>query len=105
MSVTRQYGREDVDYSTWYSEWSRLLAKRLTRPELEKRLGVVSTELGRATQSHLGAIQASASMTGCSQRRAQTGNVVAAAGEERLALSGALEIHELFPEHAKAVTS
>jgi hypothetical protein len=37
-----------------------------------------------------------------SQRRAQARNVTAAAGQEAIYLRGALEIHTLFPEHAKA---
>ena len=40
-------------------------------------------------------------MTSQSQRRAQSGNVVAAAGEEKIAVRGALEIYDLFPEHTK----
>jgi len=36
-----------------------------------------------------------------SQRRAQTGNLTRAAGDKAIAIRGALEIHDLFPEHAR----
>ena len=98
----RQYGRGDVDYATWYSAWSKQLAKNYTRAELEKRLGVASDSVAKASRTHLRAIQATHSMQSQSQRRAQSGNVVAAYGEEKIALRGALEIYDLFPEHTKA---
>lgn len=44
-------------------------------------------------------------MQSASAARAHSRNTVAAAGELKGALSGALEIHELFPEHAKAANS
>lgn len=101
----RQYEREDIEkldggFEGWYSPWMRMLAKRLTVVEIEKRLGISSAAAKVAAGQHLAAIDATASMTGNSQRRAQTGNVTRAAGEEAMALRGALEIHELFPEHA-----
>jgi hypothetical protein len=98
----RQYGREDVSFDTWYSAWSKLLAKTYTRAELEKRAGIASDAGSKAARSHLRAIQATHSMTSQSQRRAQTGNVSRAVGEERMAITGALEIYDLFPEHTKA---
>lgn len=100
-AVIRQYGREDVDFETWYSPWSKQLAQNYTRAELEKRLGIASENSAKAARSHLRAIQATHSMTSQSQRRAQSGNVVAATGEEKIALRGALEIYDLFPEHTK----
>jgi hypothetical protein len=96
-----KYGRTDVDYETWYSAWSKRLAKSLTKEEIEGRSGMARKEASRASSSHLRAIKKTHSMTGNSQARAQSGNVVRAAGEEMLALSGAWEIHLLFPEHAK----
>lgn len=72
-----------------------------TRPELERRLGIASDVASRAAGAHLRAIQATTSMQSQSQRRAQSGNVVAAAGEEKIAIRGALEIYDLFPEHTK----
>jgi hypothetical protein len=100
-AVIRQYGRDDVTYETWYSPWMKQLAKNYTRTELEKRAGVASENGSKAARTHLRAIQATHSMTSNSQRRAQSGNSVAAAGEERIAINGALEIYDLFPEHTK----
>jgi len=102
MDNARQYGRDDVDFDTWYTPWMKSIAGNYTRPEIEKKLGVASFASAKAAQSHLRAIQASGSMQGNSSRRASTKNVVAASGEEVIALRGALEIHELFPEKAKS---
>ena len=101
IASERKYGRDDVDYETWYSAWSKQLAKNYTRRELEKRVGIAAKAASKAAGTHLRAIQATHSMTSQSQRRAQSGNVVRAAGEERIAVSGALEIYDLFPEHTK----
>lgn len=97
----RQYGRDDVDYHTWYSDWMKRLAKHHTRAELEALLHGKESEVRSASRRHLSAIQDTSSMSGQSQRRAQTRNVVAAAGEYAIALRGALEIYDLFPEHTK----
>lgn len=97
----RQYGREDVDYATWYSAWHKRLALEHTRAELAAMFNKADGETKKASRSHLRAIQATASMTGCSQRRAQTRNTVFAASELRLAVDAALEIYDLFPEHTK----
>lgn len=97
-----QYGRDDVNYDTWYSDWSRALAKRHTLPELEILLTGNRKEAAPAARSHLRAIDATHSMTSQSQRRAQTGNTVRAIGEGLFAIRGAIEIHFLFPEHALA---
>ena len=77
------------------------LAKRMTRAEILRELGVASCESAKAAKAHHNAIARSSSMSSNSQRRAQARNVVAAAGEYKIALSGALEIHDLFPEHGK----
>ena len=100
-ATVRQYGRDDVKYETWYSAWSKELANNYTRAELEKRIGIASENAKSAAKTHLRAIQATHSMQSQSQRRAQSGNAVASAGEERIACSGALEIYDLFPEHTK----
>jgi hypothetical protein len=97
----RQYGREDIDYATWYSAWHKRLTMLHTRAELVAMMGKADKEAKRASRSHLRAIQATGSMTGCSQRRAQTRNSVYGASELRMAVNAALEIYELFPEHTK----
>lgn len=101
MSCQRQYGRDDVDYATFYSAWMRRLAMLHTKSELERMAGVASTEAQRAALTHLRAIQRTGSMTGNSAARAHGRNVVSGAGETAAAARGAIEIHELFPEHAK----
>jgi hypothetical protein len=78
------------------------LAKQHTQSELEQMLGGKQHEARGASESHLKAIRATGSMQGNSSRRAHARNVVAAAGETMLAIKGAIEIHELFPEFAKA---
>jgi len=100
-AAIRNYGRDDVEYSTWYSRWMKDLARTKTRKELESLLGVSAKEAKTGAAAHLRAIDATGSMQGSSQRRAQTGNVVRAAGEYRIAISGALEIYDLFPEHTQ----
>lgn len=97
----RKYGRDDVDYATWYSDWMKRLAKAHTRAELEKQLGVNRKEGNKAATSHLRAIERTTSMTSNSQRRAHSRNTVTLSYETRVALEGALEIYELFPEHTK----
>lgn len=96
----RKYGRNDVDYATWYSAWSKQLALTKTRAELEAMRDGAAAAGRAASRSHLRAIQRTTSMQSRSQARAQTGNVSAATGELRIAVSGALEIYDLFPEHA-----
>lgn len=78
------------------------LALTLTRAEIEGRLGIASASATKAAASHLRAIQATGSMTGNSQRRAHARNVTAAYGDEKIALSGALEIYDLFPQFTKS---
>lgn len=101
----RQYSSEDVDYETWYSPWMKRLAKTHTRDELEFMLWGASAEATKAGYSHLRAIEASASMDGCASRRAALRNVVSAAGDKAIALRGAIEIYDLFPEHTAAGVS
>jgi hypothetical protein len=102
MAADRQYGRSDVDFETWYSSWMKSLATQFTRDELENKRYVVKREALKAGASHLRAIESSTSMTSNSARRAHARNVVAAAGDYAIALDGAIEIHDLFPEHAKS---
>lgn len=97
----RQYGRDDVDYESWYSDWMKLLARTHTKTELQMRLSGSAAKGRMATAAHLRAIEATTSMGGQSARRAHSRNVAAAAGDERIAIEGALEIHDLFPERAK----
>lgn len=101
MSALRQYGRADVDYATWYNPWMKLLARTHTRAELEKRSGIATVTGRKAAASRLRALDACGSQDNKSQFRAQMGNVARASGEEKIAISGALEIYELFPEHTK----
>lgn len=96
----RQYGRSDVDYETWYSPWSKDLARQNSRTSLLRMLGIVSGGLLLATKTHHAAVAEATSMTSKSQRRAQARNVVALACDHKMAITGALEIHDLFPEHA-----
>jgi len=49
MSWERKYGREDIDYETWYNDWSKLIARTKTLAEIKKDLGIVDVELGKAT--------------------------------------------------------
>lgn len=101
-AAIRNYGRDDVEYSTWYSRWMKDLARTKTRKELESLLGVSAMHAKAGAAAHLRAIDATSSMGGQSQRRAHSRNVMAAAGEYRIAISGALEIYDLFPEHTQA---
>ena len=97
----RQYGRDDVDYETWYSSWMKNLAKQHTRTELDQMLYGAQSAANKAAHQHLRAVQRSHSMSSNSMARAHARNNVEASGELRIAISGALEIHDLFPEHAK----
>lgn len=97
----RQYGRDDVDYVTWYTPWSKQYALIHTRAEIEKMLGMQTKRLHSASESHCNAVAATTSMTGQSQRRAHTRNTTALSSDMILALRAALEIYDLFPEHTK----
>lgn len=98
----RQYSRDDVDYSTWYSKWMKDLAAAHSMEELQRMLDGIASDGKRNAAAHLRAIQRTGSMQGASQARAQSRNTVSATGEKACAIRGAIEIHELFPEHAKA---
>jgi len=84
-----------------YSDWSKTLAKNYTKKELQKRLNDVDKLRDKYKRSHFHAIERSASMQGCSQARAQSGNVVRSNWDEYNAINNALEIHERFPKMAK----
>jgi hypothetical protein len=99
-SADRKYGRDDVDFDTWYSPWMKQLASTKSREDLVRLRFGAKREAASAARSHLRAVEATHSMTGASARRAHSRNVVAAAGDYAIALDGALEIHDLFPEHA-----
>lgn len=99
--TTRKYSRDDVDYDTWYSDWMKRLAKQNTQSQLEHMLGGAQADVKQATRQHLRAVQKTHSMTSNSAARAHGRNRVEASGEAAIAIRGALEIHELFPEHAK----
>ena len=88
-----------MEYKDWYSNWMKMLAKKHTKEELNAKYDRACGEARRHGAMHLKAIQKSNSMAGNSQHRAQARNCVAASGEYKIALSGAIEIHELFPEH------
>lgn len=94
-----QYGRSDVRYETWYSDWSKSLARRMSIDDILRELEGADAEVAHAARIHLRAVDATTSMHSQSQRRAQSRNVVRAAGERKSALRGALEIHVLFPEY------
>ena len=94
-----RYGRDDVSFDGWYSDWMKRLALTKTRGQLLRDLGIAKHDGERAGRQHLRAIEKRHSMQSNSQARAQTGNVASAAGDTRLAILGALEIYELFPEH------
>ena len=95
------YTREQINYDTWYSSWMKQLALNYTLAELERKLTDNRKRVGGEAASHLRAIEASGSMSSQSQRKAQSRNVLVATGDEMIALNGAIEIYELFPEHTK----
>lgn len=97
----RQYTREDITYATFYNPNMKRLALAYTRAELEKRMGIARGEASVQAHNHLRAVERSTSMSGNSGARARTRAGVEVAGQLKIDLAGALEIHELFPEHAK----
>lgn len=103
--MQRQYQRYDVEYESWYSTWMKQLAANYSKPELEGMLHGASKEAKKYAAQHLAAIEKSGSMQGNSSNRAASRVCVAASGEKATAIRGAIEIHELFPEHAKTETS
>lgn len=101
MDLTRQYERGDVDFHAWYTPWMKSLAAQYTRSELLARLAGTRGEARKAGAAHERALRRSCSMQGSSQARAQARNVSGAVGDHAIALAGAIEIHDLFPEHAR----
>jgi hypothetical protein len=91
----------ELNYETWYPDWSKQLALQYTKAELIDEFEKVGGALRASTASHLRAIEKSTSMQGNSQHRAQARNVVASQGEYKINLGCALDIYKNFPEHTK----
>ena len=87
-----QYGRDEIDYDTWFSDQSKALAKDHTVDELRQMLGEASDDADRLSRANLEA------RNRATDRAQQTYNAVAAEGQRALAVRGALRIHELFPD-------
>jgi len=96
-----QYTRDDVEFETWYTPWMKQLAKLNTVEELKQKLYGANVDVKRNGLAHLRAIDKTASMSGNSAARAHGRNLVAASGDYAIALRGAIEIHDLFPEYGK----
>ncbi|MBU9534607.1 hypothetical protein KTE49_29680 [Burkholderia multivorans] len=77
------------------------MAATYTLDELHQMLSATEVEGRRACKQHHDAIRKSTSMQSGSARKAHARNLVEGTGERRIAIAGAIEIHELFPEHAK----
>ena len=90
----RQYGREDVDYHTWYSPHAKRLAIHNDVAELKRML--VEYKNGARHQAMINLN----SNNRAGYEAAQSWNATAADGDQAIAIRSALEIHELFPEHA-----
>lgn len=99
--IERKYGRDDVDYATFYTGWMKRLAQWHTLDELRVMAGHTESAASNAAKSHMSAVQKTGSMQGNSSARARTRMSLEGASERAFALSGAIEIHELFPEFAK----
>jgi flagellar basal body rod protein FlgB len=87
---------------TEYSKYARQMARCYTRKELENMLAGTEAALKKYTQQHLGAIKATSSMQGNSSRRANARNKVGVEYEKVHAIRNAIEIHDVWPEYAKA---
>lgn len=96
----RKYGRNDVIYDEFYSSWMKSLASSYSKIELEIMLYGAKSKARESAKCHARAIERTSSMTGNSMSRAHARNSTAAAGDAAIAINGAIEIHELFPEHA-----
>ena len=94
----RQYEREDVDYDTWYKHHEKHLAANYSITELQEMLGDAKGGAHRQAMINL------ESNNRAGYEAAQSWNATAGDGDEAIAIRAALEIHELFPEHAKGVT-
>lgn len=99
--MTRQYGREDVDYDTFYTDFMKHLAKTYTKEELLDKLNKETNTIKKATKTHLVSIEKSTSMRSNSSSRASSRQSVSGHSLNISYISGALEIHDLFPEFAK----
>jgi len=80
-----------------YSDYSRMLASRYTRKEIEARLGKAEGARAAANSAKVRASDA-LSDYGPTQRLAHAGNVNRANYEERNGLQNALEIYDNYPE-------
>lgn len=92
------YTREEVDYTSWYSEWSKRLAKTKSLQDLFGIYWSIEHKREGLRNSHHNAISKSTSMTSNSQHRAQTKNAMLGNMDYYFAVLGAIEIYELFPE-------
>ncbi|MBK8113325.1 MAG: hypothetical protein IPK44_01755 [Candidatus Accumulibacter sp.] len=95
VAVTPQWKYED------YSTWSRQIAKDYTRAQIEKELGIAASKREGLAASHLRAIDATGSMGGASQRRAQSRNAMTGNYERWNAYKNALELYDVYPQHTK----
>lgn len=96
--VDYKYTRDEINYETWYNPYMKLLARTMTRESIEAALGYTKSKAHEAGLSHLRTIQKSGSNLANSSQRAKGRNAVEHMGEYRIALRGALEIYDLFPE-------
>ena len=84
-----------------YTAYARQLAKKHTRKELEAMLqGGNATQEAYAIQ-HLAAIKKTTSMQSNAARRANARNKLSAQYTKINAIRNAIEIHDVWPEHAK----
>jgi hypothetical protein len=84
-----------------YSPYARQLASKYTRAQLEAMLQESETATRRYSRQHLGSIKKTTSMQSNSARRANTRNKMSAEWERMNAVRNAIEIHDVWPEHAK----
>lgn len=99
--INEYFDPKTMPYATWYNDAMKRYAKTMTKQEIEEKLGATSGEANLAADVHRRAIERSTSMQSNAQRRAQSRNVVAALGEEKINLRGALDIYKYYPEHTK----
>ena len=90
-----QYGRDDIDYETWYSKHSKELAATYTVAELRAKLGN-ARDVGEGYSRQW----LSRRLRTQSDRVRNMAIDAGIAGQEASDIRSALEIHELFPEHA-----
>lgn len=84
-----------------YSKWSKDIARLFTREEICKQLNYNNSLRKRLSLSHFQAVESSHSMTGNSQRRAQSRNSMVGNYEKFRAHKNALEIYCYYPEETK----